>query len=89
MKKAENTFISSTMWSERVGFVAALATINEIEKTKSYKKLIQYGKYINNGWKKLSDRHNLNLSIKGIESITSFFSKKIIKYIKLSYLKRC
>ena len=31
------------MWSERVGFVAALATINEIEKSKSYKKLIQYG----------------------------------------------
>ena len=32
MKKAENSFISSTMWSERVGFVAALATINEMEK---------------------------------------------------------
>ena len=72
MKKAENTFISSTMWSERVGFVAALATINEIEKSKSYKKLIQYGKYVNSGWKKLSDKHNLNLSIKGIDSITSF-----------------
>ena len=72
MKKAENTFISSTMWSERVGFVAALATINEIEKTKSYKKLIQSGKYVNSGWKKLSKKHNLNLSIKGIESITSF-----------------
>ena len=43
MKKAENTFISSTMWSERVGFVAALATINEIEKSKVTK--------INSIWK--------------------------------------
>ncbi|MAV57225.1 MAG: aminotransferase class III [Candidatus Pelagibacter sp.] len=72
MKKAGNTFISSTMWSERVGFVAALATINEIEKTKSYKKLIRYGKYINKGWKNLSNKHDLDLKISGIESITSF-----------------
>ena len=72
MKKAENSFISSTMWSERVGFVAALATINEMEKTKSFKKLIQYGKYINYKWKKLSKKYDLNLNIKGIECITSF-----------------
>ena len=29
MKKAENTFISSTFWGERIGYTAALSTINE------------------------------------------------------------
>ncbi len=72
MKKAENSFISSTMWSERVGFVAALATINEMEKIKSYKILINRGRYLNKKWSELSKKYNLNLSINGIESITSF-----------------
>ena len=41
MKKAKNSFISSTMWSERVGFVAALATLKEMEKTKALIKLLK------------------------------------------------
>jgi len=72
MKKAEKSFISSTMWSERIGFVAALTTINEIEKTKSYLKLISRGKYINKKWHMLSEKYNLKLEISGTESITSF-----------------
>ena len=72
MKKAENSFISSTMWSERVGFVASLATIEEMERIKSYKILINRGQYLNKKWIELSKKYNLNLSINGIESITSF-----------------
>ena len=72
MKKAKNSFISSTMWSERVGFVAALATLKEMEKTKSFNQIIKNGKYINMMWTKLSKKYNLNLRIKGFECITSF-----------------
>ena len=32
IKKAENTFISSTFWGERVGYTAAIATIKEFKK---------------------------------------------------------
>lgn len=32
MEAAQNSFISSTYWTERVGFVAALETINQFEK---------------------------------------------------------
>lgn len=72
MQKAKNTFISSTMWSERVGFVAALATLKEMERTKSFNQIIENGKYINKKWEGLSKKYNLNLKIKGFDCITSF-----------------
>ena len=72
MKQAKNSFISSTMWSERVGFVAALATLKEMERTKSFNKIINNGKYINKKWYELSEKYNFNLKIKGFECITSF-----------------
>ena len=34
MQACQNTFISSTFWSERIGFAAALETIKQMEKTK-------------------------------------------------------
>ena len=33
MKLAESSFISSTFWTERIGFVAAIKTIEIMEKT--------------------------------------------------------
>ena len=46
MEKAENTFISSTFWGERVGYVAALATIKEFKKLKVFQKIEANGKFI-------------------------------------------
>ena len=37
MKLSSKTFISSTFWSERSGFVAGIATLNEMKRTKSWK----------------------------------------------------
>ena len=76
MKLAESSFISSTFWTERIGFVAAIKTIEIMEKTESYKKLIKNGKYLNSCWKKIAKKHNLKIEISGIESITSFQFKK-------------
>jgi len=72
MKKAEKSFISSTMWTESVGFVAANATINYMKKNQSYKTLIKNGKYINKKWEQLASKYNLKINISGTESITSF-----------------
>ena len=46
MKKAENSFISSTFWTERVGFLAGLKTIDVMKKEKSWRKTINLGKNI-------------------------------------------
>ena len=37
MKNFNKTFISSTFWTERSGSIAALETLNQIEKNKTFK----------------------------------------------------
>jgi glutamate-1-semialdehyde 2,1-aminomutase len=46
MEAAQNSFISSTYWTERVGFVAALETINQFEKHNVVEYLKSLGSYI-------------------------------------------
>ena len=46
MESAQKTFISSTFWSERIGPTAALATLNEMERVKSWIKISKIGKKI-------------------------------------------
>tara|TARA_B000000475_G_C16003325_1_gene449796 strand:+ start:1796 stop:3103 length:1308 start_codon:yes stop_codon:yes gene_type:complete len=81
MNEANKSFVSSTFWSEKIGFVAGLSTLQEMEKTKSWKKIIELGKYINKEWLKLKIKYNLDFQIKGIESMTSFvFKNNHLKY---------
>ncbi len=66
MDAAQSTFISSTMWTERVGYVAALRTLQKIEDEKVADHLVRCGQQIEKGWKALSDKHNLKVHIDGI-----------------------
>ncbi len=70
MDAAQNTFISSTFWTERIGFVAALTTLKAMKKRKTQQKLMRYGELLNEGWQKLSRKHNLPIKISGIPSLT-------------------
>ena len=70
MDCAQDSFISSTMWTERIGFVAALATIKKMEENDVPKFLIHYGERINDGWRKLAKKHGLNIHINGIPPLT-------------------
>ena len=47
MEAAQNSFISSTYWTERVGFAAALETINQFEKHNVVEYLNTLGKHFN------------------------------------------
>ncbi len=76
MSKAKTSFISSTFWSERIGFVAGIKTLKTMKKLKSWNKLIKSGQYINDQWSKLSKKYSLQINISGIESITQFSFKK-------------
>jgi glutamate-1-semialdehyde 2,1-aminomutase len=75
MQKAEKSFISSTFWTEKIGFVAALSTLKAMKKIKSHKILIKNGRYFNKQITKLAKKYDLDISISGIESITSFVFK--------------
>ena len=72
MKNIGKTFISSTFWTESIGPTAALKTIEQMEKFKSWTYLTRTGKLIIDRWKKLSKKHNLGIKIYGIPSLCSF-----------------
>ena len=72
MKKAENTFISSTFWGERIGYTAALASINEFKRLNAFKIIENNGKMIKKIWIDLSKKYNVPIKLKGTNSIPSF-----------------
>lgn len=72
MENAQDTFISSTFWTERSGPVAALKTLEEMERIKSWKIITKIGDKIVSGWKKLAAKYNLKIRCFGIPSIKSF-----------------
>jgi len=76
MDACENTFISSTFWSERIGFVAAIETINQMKKRETWKIIKNKGKYIVKNWKNIAKKNNLDIEISGIDSIPQFKFKK-------------
>ena len=58
--------------SERIGFVAALATLKKMERKKVNEKLLTYGNLIKNGWFEISKKYNLKIKIQGMTSMPSF-----------------
>lgn len=63
MDSAQKTFISSTFWTERIGPVAALATIKKLRKNNVPAHLKNIGERISKGWREISLRHGLKLSV--------------------------
>jgi glutamate-1-semialdehyde aminotransferase len=86
MMKAEGSFISSTFWTERIGFSAAIKTLELIKQEKTWEHLIRFGSYINNKWISLAKKHELEIEINGIESITSFIFKHKNHLIYKTYI---
>ena len=72
MQVAQDTFISSTMWTERLGFVAANATLKKLKKLNVNRKISRYGIMIKKKWLYLAKKNNLDISVSGINAIPSF-----------------
>ena len=72
MKKAENTFISSTFWGERIGYTAALSSIKEFKRINVFKKIEGNGKMIKRIWKDLSKKYKIPIKVMGSNAIPSF-----------------
>lgn len=70
MEAAQSTFISSTYWTERVGPVAAIATIQKHRRENVARHLIDTGKKIQKGWQEASDRVGLKVDIGGIPPVS-------------------
>jgi glutamate-1-semialdehyde 2,1-aminomutase len=66
MTAAQDTFISSTMWTERVGPAAALATIKKHRDCRVGHHLVEMGGNVQEGWKKSAEKSGLDIKVGGI-----------------------
>jgi glutamate-1-semialdehyde 2,1-aminomutase len=82
MKKASDSFISSTFWSERIGYVAGCKTLDVMKKEKSWEYVSKLGKEIKKSWLDLGKKYDLPIEINGIDALPSFYikSKKFLEY---------
>lgn len=72
MDEAEESFISSTYWTERIGPSAALATIRKFRSENVHEHLVRIGEQITDGWEDLAEDRGLPIRTKGLEPLTSF-----------------
>lgn len=82
MEAAQQTFISSTFWTERVGPTAALKTLEVMEREESWKKITATGLDITSRWKQLVEKYELGINTWGLPALTgfSFTSENVLAY---------
>ena len=82
MDFAQDTFMSSTFWTERIGSVAALETLNQMEKIKSWNLITKKGTKVQSKWKEIAKNNNIKINISGIPALSTFSinSKDWLKY---------
>ncbi|MFA5008047.1 MAG: aminotransferase class III-fold pyridoxal phosphate-dependent enzyme [Candidatus Omnitrophota bacterium] len=72
MDIAQETFISSTYWTERVGPTAALATIKKLKTKKVAAYLSEVGREIQSGWRYAARKNCLGITISGTPALSHF-----------------
>ena len=82
MRELSDSFVSSTFWSDRVGPVAALATLNKMEKIQSWKILDDLSSYMRKCMSQITKSEFMNFNNEGIKPNSSFSFKNRI-YEKL------
>jgi glutamate-1-semialdehyde aminotransferase/spore coat polysaccharide biosynthesis protein SpsF (cytidylyltransferase family) len=92
MKFANESFISSTFWSDRVGFVAGLKTLEVMEATESWKIITERGSEMQSIWKNTFSKFPLDFKISGIPALSTFtimgeFGNALKTYITREFLK--
>lgn len=72
MSAAKNTFISSTCWTERVGFTAGIAVIEKYTRLNVHNHLVRIGTNIQAGWKDAAIKANIKIDVSGIAPLSHF-----------------
>ena len=82
MEAAQSSFISSTFWTERIGPVAALKTLEIMEREKSWEQITKIGKDVKNKWQLMAENFELKIRHFGINALAgfSFDSSNSVKY---------
>lgn len=72
MNYAQESFISSTYWTDKIGSTAALKTIKLIKQKQVVKYLNKIGKFVQNEWLRHAKKHNLDITVSGIYPLGHF-----------------
>ena len=72
MEATQSTFISSTFWTERIGPVAGLKTLEVMEQEKSWEQVTKTGKQIGQRWNELAEKYDLPIEISGLPALVNF-----------------
>ena len=72
MQAAQQTFISSTFWTERIGPTAALAAIAEMETSAAPDHIHQIGESVQSTWLELAASTGLTMTVGGLPALASF-----------------
>lgn len=72
MQAAQKSFISSTYWTERIGLVAALATIRKHQREVVPEHLNRIGEMVKAGWRTAADKTGIALHVSGIAPLGHF-----------------
>lgn len=85
MEGAHNSFISSTYWTEAVGFTAALATLKKMEEVKVWEHVARVGTTVQKDWLDAAERHGVNIHCSGIPCLAHFDFAENKKELKTLY----
>lgn len=72
MDVAQESFISSTYWTERVGPAAAITTIKKLKRCKVPSHIRRVGRIIMKGWRDLAENEKLCLEVVGMPGLCTF-----------------
>jgi glutamate-1-semialdehyde 2,1-aminomutase len=86
MESANKSFISSTFWSERIGTTAALATLSEMSRIKSWDIIKKLGLSVKKNLEKISKESKLDFLVYGLDSMPSFKLKGDLHKVFKTYV---
>jgi len=72
MQAAQDTFISSTFWTERIGPAAAVTTLDVMARERSWEGITERGRAVIAGWTALADKHGLSIQTTGLPSLATY-----------------
>lgn len=75
MQAAQDSFISSTYWTERIGPAAALATIRKHRMLNVPMRLMESGSKIQGIWRRAAERTGLPIDVSGLPPLAHFTIK--------------
>ena len=72
MDAAQDSFISSTYWTERIGPAAALATIRKMRACNVQAHLMDCGRQVQEAWSRLAQKHGIDVHVGSIYPLSHF-----------------